>query len=93
MTRDGHRSDDSMTRRDSSQSESTRTVATVELPARLLERVESRVPRSEFDTAEEYVAFVLEAVLERVEDESDDDYDAVDQDEVETRLKSLGYLE
>ncbi|WIV66822.1 hypothetical protein [Natrialbaceae archaeon AArc-T1-2] len=86
-----------MDRRNTSQSESTRTgtIATVELPATLLERVEARVPRSEFDTTEEYVAFVLEEVLARVEDETDGggDYDAVDQDEVETRLKSLGYLD
>lgn len=71
-----------------------REVTTVPLPSELADRIERRLPRSEFDTVEEYVTFVLEEVLVRVEDATDDDSSTtVDQEEVETRLEALGYLE
>lgn len=70
--------------------ESTRGVA---VPDRLVERVERRLPRTDFDSTEAYVAYVLEEVLAQVESETDDDYDRVDGDEVEDRLESLGYLD
>ncbi|MFC7081407.1 hypothetical protein [Halorussus caseinilyticus] len=66
---------------------------TVELPERIVSRVEKRLPRTEFDTASEYVAFAMEEVLYRVEDDTDGDEGAVDEAEVEDRLKSLGYLD
>ncbi|RXK46922.1 hypothetical protein [Halorientalis pallida] len=65
----------------------------LDLPARIVERVEDRLPRTEFDSPEEYVSFVMEEVLYRVEQETeDDDFEEVDEDEVKDRLKSLGYL-
>jgi Arc/MetJ-type ribon-helix-helix transcriptional regulator len=65
----------------------------VELPERIVERVEDRLPRTEWDTPEEYITYVMEEVLYRVEQETeDDDFEAVDEDEVKDRLKSLGYL-
>lgn len=67
---------------------------TVELPERIVDRVEDRLPRTEFDTVEEYVTFVMEEVLYRVEEETDDeDAPDVDEEEVRDRLKSLGYLD
>lgn len=67
--------------------------AAIELPERIVERVEDRLPRTEFDTPEEYVAYVMEEVLYRVEQETeDDDFEEVDEAEVKDRLKSLGYL-
>jgi Arc/MetJ-type ribon-helix-helix transcriptional regulator len=72
-------------------SEETTTVA---LPSRVVTRVEDRLPRTEFDSAEEYVTFVLEEVLYRVEQETaDDDFEGVDEDEVRQRLEALGYLD
>lgn len=66
----------------------------VELPERIVERVEERLPRTEFDSTPEYVTFVMEEVLYRVEKETeDDDFEPVDEDEVKDRLKSLGYLD
>lgn len=66
----------------------------VELPARLIDRVEARLPRTEWEDPAEYVAFVLEEVLHQVEEETeDDDFEEVDEDEVKDRLKSLGYLD
>jgi hypothetical protein len=65
----------------------------VELPTRIVQRVEDRLPRTEWDDPAEYVTFVLEEVLYRVEEATaDDDFEEIDQDEVRDRLKSLGYL-
>lgn len=66
---------------------------TVELPARIIDRVEDRLSRTEFDSSAEYITYVMEEVLYRVEQETeDDDFESVDEDEVKDRLKSLGYL-
>ena len=76
------------------ESEIEAATTTVELPEGLTERVEARLERSEFDAVDEYVAYVLQEVLARVEDDTETETaDAVDQDEVETRLQSLGYLD
>lgn len=70
--------------------ENTRSLA---LPERIVERVEKRLPRTEWEDPEEYITYVIEEVLYRVEQETeDDDFEAVDEAEVEDRLKSLGYL-
>lgn len=65
----------------------------VELPQRVAERVEARVPYTEFDSVDEYVTFVVEEVLYAVEEASDEDVEPVDEAEVRSRLESLGYLE
>lgn len=66
---------------------------TVDIPKNVIDRVERRLPRTEFDTTSEYITFVMEEVLYRVEQETEgDDFEAVDEDEVRDRLKSLGYL-
>lgn len=67
----------------------------VTLPDHVVERVEARLHRTDFETAGEYVTFVLEETLARVE--AVDDPDQVDHDvadgAVEERLESLGYLD
>lgn len=69
------------------------TLRTVQLPARIVTRVEERLSRTEFDDTDAYVTYVLEEVLARVEDSSDEKPSEDDREELETRLKSLGYLE
>jgi hypothetical protein len=65
----------------------------VNLPADVVEQVESRLPRTEFDSPGEYIAFVMEEVLYRVETEAGDEgFEAVDEAQVQDRLESLGYL-
>lgn len=65
----------------------------VDIPERLVERVEARLPRTERDTVAEYVTYVLEEVLYHVEQETeDDDFEPVDEAAVKERLRSLGYL-
>lgn len=65
----------------------------IAVPDRLVGRVERRLPRTDFDSLEAYVAYVLEEVLAQVESDASDGYERVDGDEVEDRLKSLGYLD
>jgi len=70
------------------------TTCAVELPKQVVDRVEQRLPRTEWDDPEEYICYVLEEVLYRVEAETDDEaFESVDEDEVKDRLKSLGYLD
>jgi hypothetical protein len=70
--------------------ESTQLLA---VPDRLVNRVEQRLPRTDFEEPEAYVTYALEEVLSQVESEADDNYEQVDGDEVEERLQSLGYLD
>lgn len=65
----------------------------IEIPARLVERVERRVPHTTFDDAGEYIAYVVEEILAQVEDHADEKFDNNNDEELEARLKSLGYLE
>lgn len=64
----------------------------VRLPAPLVERVENRVSRTEFDDSGEYIAYLVEEVLAKIDDRTDDEIDD-NREELEDRLKSLGYLE
>jgi hypothetical protein len=65
----------------------------LDIPVRIIDRVEDRLPRTEWDEPEEYITYVMEEVLYRVEQETeDDDFEEIDEQEVEDRLKSLGYL-
>lgn len=66
---------------------------TVDLPTHIVDRVEKRLPRTEFESSDDYITYVLEEVLYRVEETTDDDdYEGVDETEVKQRLESLGYL-
>ena len=66
---------------------------TVEMPRQIVDRIEDRLPRTEWDEPEEYITYVMQEVLYRVEKETaDDDFEPVDKEEVKSRLKSLGYL-
>lgn len=68
------------------------TQQSIDLPPEIVDRIDRRLPRTEFDTASEYVTFVMEEVLARVESETDD-VEPIDEGAVEDRLKSLGYLD
>lgn len=66
---------------------------TVELPEEIITKIETRLPRTEWETSQEYICYVLEEVLVQVEEASEEsNVDAIDEDEVKDRLKSLGYL-
>lgn len=66
---------------------------TVELSDGLVDRVESRVGYTTFDSVNQYIEHVLEEVLFQIEAESENSaLEKVDSSEVEQRLESLGYL-
>lgn len=66
----------------------------VALPADVVERVEDRLPRTEWDEPGDYVTYVLEEVLYSVEaDAGEGSREEVDEAEVKDRLRSLGYLD
>ena len=64
----------------------------LDLPERIVSRVEDRLRHVEFDTPEEYITYAMEEVLYRVEEESTDDRADIDEEEIKDRLQSLGYL-
>lgn len=66
----------------------------IELSTDLVQRIEARLPRTEWDDPDAYVTFVLEEVLSQVENEveAEPGIGGVDEDEVRDRLESLGYL-
>jgi hypothetical protein len=65
----------------------------LDLPGGLVDRVEQRLPRTDFDTPEAYVTYVMREVLYYVESETDEEFEPVDEADVKDRLRSLGYLE
>lgn len=71
----------------------------VAIPEHLQAELDGRLAETTFDSADEYVAFVLEAVLREldgadttVHTDTERDTDAENTDAVEDRLESLGYL-
>lgn len=64
---------------------------TVRIAEHLHERTEQRIAGTTFESVDEYVQFVLEEVL--AADAADGSYDDVDDDDVQARLRSLGYLD
>ncbi|SDF26792.1 hypothetical protein SAMN04488067_10339 [Halorubrum xinjiangense] len=79
------------------------TNAQVRVPVGLRQKIESRLGETEFDSVDEYAAFVLTAVLREIDERDDGDPrdgdapadvgdDSVDGEAVQDRLESLGYL-
>lgn len=63
---------------------------TVTVADHLYERAEQRIAKTNFESVDDYVEFVLEEVLAGdVDDAAYDDND----DDVQARLRSLGYLD
>lgn len=74
--------------------------STVTIPAHLQDKIDRRLAETDFATTEEYVIFVLEAVLRELEGQNADivisDVETGDSDDdtdvIQKRLESLGYL-
>lgn len=66
---------------------------TVSLPSHLIERVEGRLSGTGFSSSSEYIAFLLEETLARVEPRANDEQSATNEKQIRDRLESLGYLE
>ena len=65
----------------------------LDLPGEVVDRVERRLPRTDFDTPAAYVTYVMREVLYYVESEADEEFEPVDEADVKDRLRSLGYLD
>lgn len=65
----------------------------IELPERLLERVDERVEHTDFESAEAYLEFAIEQLLRRVEhDDAGEEHVDAGEEEIRDRLDVLGYL-
>ena len=73
------------------------------IPGSLANRIQKRLPRSDFKTLDDYVAYILDQVLSELEagDAKDEKktqnqdtgvFSKEDQENVEQRLRDLGYL-
>ena len=78
---------------------STETVnrSQVWIPQSLRQRIESRLANSDFKTVDEYIAYVVEQILDEIEkqDATPEDVTGMskeDQEVVEQRLRDLGYM-
>jgi hypothetical protein len=73
----------------------TRNNTDIELPAELVEQCEARIAESEFETVEEYVQFVVSAVVDEADppgrSDAGSNRDETVSEDVEDRLASLGY--
>ena len=72
---------------------------TVKVPTALIDRVNKRLPGSDFKSVDEYVGYVLDQVLTQLEKEAQEQgkstenvYSKEDQASVEQRLRDLGYM-
>ena len=67
---------------------------TVEIPAELYERIEKRVKETEFSSVSEYVTYVLQEVLNTLEEEEEMEvFSEEEEEKVKERLRALGYLD
>lgn len=64
---------------------------TVAIEQHLYERVERRIAKTNFESVDEYVTFVLEEIV--AGDEVDETHEEVNEDDIQARLRSLGYLD
>jgi uncharacterized protein Smg (DUF494 family) len=79
-------------------------ISSIRLPRQIIERIERRLRNSEFQTVEDYAAFVLDQVLSELEEDGSvsgssgsqtkqvDVFSKEDQEDVEQRLRDLGYI-
>ena len=60
------------------------------------EKIAERAKETDFESADEYVEYILEQVIDRLEkgkEGSEETYSAEDEERVKERLRALGYLE
>jgi len=65
----------------------------VEIPVEVYKKIENRIKDTEFTTVSEYVTFVLEEVLESLEEDEEEVFSKEDEEKIKERLRALGYLD
>jgi len=79
---------------------SHRQTRSIEIPEGTADTIAARLTETEFESIDEYVTFALEQLLTELQRQQDADQsptpqgngDRAHEDDVETRLDSLGYL-
>jgi hypothetical protein len=71
----------------------TNSAGQVSLSDDQITRIDARLEKTNFDSVQEYVDYVLDNVLYHLEEELDDDFKKANEEEVKSRLQSLGYLD
>lgn len=65
----------------------------IQIPDELAARIERRIQYTDFDTVDEYAEYILSEVLASIEQqEAQPDSGPASSEEIEDRLRSLGYL-
>lgn len=64
----------------------------VELPKSIIEKIKKRIDGTGFESVSSYIAYVLNELLDEMEDDKDDFTDE-DEKKVKERLRALGYLD
>jgi Arc/MetJ-type ribon-helix-helix transcriptional regulator len=69
----------------------------VNIPSDLVRRVSARLSESDFHSVDDYVSYLVALVLDELEasqaqEKSDDVFSKEDQQNVEQRLRNLGYM-
>ncbi|MBD3204409.1 CopG family transcriptional regulator [Candidatus Woesearchaeota archaeon] len=65
----------------------------IKIPEEMYFKLEKRAKDSDFEDVDSYVEFILLQVIERIENEQDDEeLSEEDEERIKQRLKSLGYL-
>ncbi len=70
----------------------------IESPDKWYNAFKERAPEKGFDTADEYVNYVLKQIYEKLQrqqqdDSSDTEYSEEEEEKVKDRLRGLGYLD
>lgn len=63
----------------------------INIPRRVVNDVEQRLPYTRFESVDEYVTFAMEQIL-RAAEEPDAETESVDSEDIRKQLESLGYL-
>lgn len=63
----------------------------IEIPAKLFEKIEERAKNTGFKSASDYIVFVLKEVVSNLEEEPES-LSTEDEEKVKERLRALGYL-
>ena len=67
----------------------------IRIPETLAERIRRRLAKSDFRNLDDYVAYVLNQVLDELEGQSKDTEEGLtkkEQSDIESQLRSLGYM-
>lgn len=68
---------------------------TVRIPENIYNKIESRISKTEFESVDEYVTYVLREVLASLEEEEGEEevFTEEEEEKVKERLRALGYLD